>query len=133
MAKKVIPHGKKKRTLPELALLFGILVFTFLLYLKSLSGQFLDYDDTANVVNNPVIRGFTMDNISHLFSGVYLYMYTPVTFLSFALDYVISGPDPFYFKLTNLLLHMANTALLFVLARRLFKEDRKSTRLNSSH
>ncbi|MEI7661520.1 MAG: tetratricopeptide repeat protein [Bacteroidota bacterium] len=121
MAQKVTAPGEKNTRLPLIALLSGILLFTCLLYLKSLHGQFLDYDDTDNVLNNAMIRQFSGDHIQALFSHAYLYMYTPLTFITFAADYALSGPDPFFFRLTNLLLHLLNISLLFLLARRLFR------------
>lgn len=39
--------------------------------------------------------------------------------LSFALNHYFSGFDPFFFKLTNLAIHLANAILIFVLARKL--------------
>ena len=121
MAKNNRPPGKKKIHLPALALLIGILVFTSLLYLKSLKGEFLNYDDADNVVNNGLIRQFSPDYLVQLFSHSYLYMYAPLTFITYALDFYISGLDPFYFKLTNLVLHLCNVTLIFLLAQQIFK------------
>jgi len=121
MAKKISAPGKKTNHPSALALLTGILVFTCLLYLKSLSGEFLNYDDTDNVLNNGIIRQLSPDHLVQFFSRSYLYMYAPLTFITYAIDYHISGLDPFYFKLTNLILHLFNVTLVFLLAQQLFK------------
>ncbi len=45
--------------------------------------------------------------------------YRPLTAASYALDLRLFGPSPLGFRLTNLLLHLLNVALVFALARRL--------------
>ena len=121
MAKRISKPGLKTKHSFSLIPLTGILVFTGLLYLKSLKGEFLNYDDLDNVVNNPMIRQFAPDHLVRFFSHAYLYMYAPLTFVTFALDYHISGLDPYFFKLTNLLLHLFNVTLVFFLSQQLFK------------
>ncbi|MCK7581180.1 MAG: hypothetical protein MZV65_39795 [Chromatiales bacterium] len=44
-------------------------------------------------------------------------VFRPVVNISYALDYALSGLQPFGYHLTSLLLHMANVVLLFVLVR----------------
>src|SRR5712691_1046038 len=43
----------------------------------------------------------------------------PLTWISFALDYLLWGMNPFGYHLTNLLLHAASAVLVFLIARRL--------------
>jgi protein O-mannosyl-transferase len=121
MAKKELPPAGRKLKAPALFLVAGILVFTSLLYLGSLHGEFLSYDDTTNVTDNVLVRHLSPEMAVQCFSRAVLYMYTPITTISYAIDYHLSGPDPFFFKLTSLLLHLLNAALLFLLARKLFK------------
>jgi hypothetical protein len=45
----------------------------------------------------------------------------PVTWMTYGLDYVLWGLDPFGYHLTNLALHAANTTLVYVVALRLFR------------
>ncbi|MEI6684163.1 MAG: tetratricopeptide repeat protein [Bacteroidota bacterium] len=120
MRKKVLSVIKNQGNLSVFAAISAILLLTFLIYLPSLHGQFLDYDDTGNVLNNALIRQFSPGNLWMLLSMANLYMYTPLTFISYAFDYALYGPDPFYFKLTNLFLHLLNAVLLYYAAFRLF-------------
>jgi Flp pilus assembly protein TadD len=46
-------------------------------------------------------------------------MYRPVTLLTFAVDWVVSGGDPGWFHAVNVLLHAGATALVYLLARSL--------------
>jgi hypothetical protein len=48
--------------------------------------------------------------------------YTPLTWLSFKLDWTLCGLRPFPYALENLLLHVCNTLLLYRLALRLWQE-----------
>ncbi len=45
--------------------------------------------------------------------------YRPLVSLSYRIDYALWGKDPFGYHLSVLLFHLLNTALVFVLARRL--------------
>ena len=92
-------------------LLCGLAVLLAALpYLGSLGNAFA-YDDLATIVGNPSIR--------HPVAWRYVFGYTlfrPAVNASYALDSFFWGVDPFGFHLTNLVLHAANTALLFLLA-----------------
>lgn len=103
-----------------------ILIITFLIYRNSLYGDFLNYDDYQNIVNNPRIRKLTIGNFVHFFSSSNLFMYTPITFISYAIDFQIGGLQPFYFRLTNLIFHLINILLVFILTDQLLKNKRLS-------
>ena len=99
-----------------------ILLLTGIIYKSSLNGEFLSYDDTENVVNNPLIRNLNLNTLPQFFHSEKLYMFTPLTFLSYALDYKIWGLDPYWFRFTNLLLDLLNIVLTFILALRLLNK-----------
>lgn len=82
-------------------------------YGGGLHGPFV-YDDRLTVVGNASIR-----HLGDLAGLVRHSIFRPVVNLSYALNYAVSGLDPFGYHLTNLLLHLANVALLLALARRL--------------
>ncbi len=50
--------------------------------------------------------------VTHFFHG----MYMPLTWFSLALDYRLGGLNPWVYHLDNLVLHCANTALVFVIS-----------------
>lgn len=99
-----------------------ILLLTGIIYRTSLKGEFLAYDDTENVVNNPLIRNLSLTTLPQFFKTEKLYMYTPVTFLSYAVDYKIEGMDPYWFRLTNLMLHLLNVLLVYILAMQFLRK-----------
>jgi Flp pilus assembly protein TadD len=96
-----------------------------LVYLNALHNPFV-YDDFHMVVDNPTLP--------HPFDlrRLVLYQVTrPVVNFSYAIDRAVWGPGPFGFHLTNVLLHTANVALLFVLARLLARDRVRRKRANA--
>jgi protein O-mannosyl-transferase len=94
-------------------LLVGTLLLAFLVYTPSLGNGFVDFDDPENVIDNFSIRDLNATNIGHYFSTPLQYMYTPLVSLSYAFDFQLGGLDPTAYHVTNLLLHLANTAAVF--------------------
>lgn len=80
-----------------------------------LNAEFIYWDETEYIINNPLIRGFTWKNIRAIFSTADLALYTPLTTFSFMFDYAVGGLNPSVYHAVNLLLHLANTVLVFVL------------------
>lgn len=98
-----------------------------LVYANTLTAGFV-YDDTTAIVPNPVLRGpfslvrvFTTDIWGLGRADAWsVHTYRPLLTLSYALDRVVGGWQPWSFHLTNVLLHAAASALFFrALARRL--------------
>jgi len=77
-------------------------------------------------------RGFLFDDFGHLFVAGYESFrwalthatggpyYAPLAYLSFKLDWILWGPQPFAFAATNLIIHIVNTLLLYALVLRLW-------------
>ncbi|MBM4107802.1 MAG: tetratricopeptide repeat protein [Phycisphaerae bacterium] len=90
-----------------------------LAFWPALGADFVRWDDPTLVTENPRIRGLTADNLAWMFTTPVMGHYQPLTWISYALDWMVWGLDPRGFHLTNVLIHAANTALVFALARRL--------------
>lgn len=102
------------------ALLLAVLCSIGLLaYSPGLSGDFL-FDDDANIVHNDSIHIHALTPASlkgAALSGHSGPLKRPVSMLSFALNYYFAGLDTFYFKLTNVVIHLLNGIGLFFLTR----------------
>ena len=98
---------------------FLVGLLTVVAHWHGLWGQFVDWDDITHVTKNIAIRALTPEHWQMMFTGTIAKLYIPFTWLSFAVDYQIWGRDPFGYHLTNLVLHVANTLLVFLLVRRL--------------
>ncbi len=99
--------------------LVALLLLTGLAHLPGLRNDFVLWDDDTHITQNPVIRALTGENITAMFTQPIAKLYCPLTWLSLALDYQLWGRDPFGYHLTNLLLHLANTLLVFAFVRQL--------------
>lgn len=89
------------------------------LYFPARSYQFLNWDDTTYVVNNPWIRALSFENIAHIFTKPYFANFLPLHLLSYMVDYRLWGLNPAGYHLQSILLHALNTALAFFVVRRL--------------
>ncbi len=102
---------KKRLTLNLLhVLLVGFIVV--LIYSNVLEGEFV-LDDHGTVVSNNEIADISVDYL--------MSMRRPLGILSFSLNYLIGGFDPFGYHLINILIHILNASLVFFLIRLLFK------------
>lgn len=97
----------------------ALIVATALAYLPALDAGFLTWDDDAYIRENRLVRDprglWTIWNPA----GRTLPAYYPVVFSSFWAEYRLFGPNPLPYHVTNVLLHLANVALAFLVARRL--------------
>jgi tetratricopeptide (TPR) repeat protein len=92
-----------------------ISTLTALVFLPSLNNGFTNWDDGEYVVNNPDIMGFNLHNITQIFSSTYVANYQPITMLSYMFDYQFFHLNAMAFHATNLLWHIANSLLVFLL------------------
>lgn len=96
--------------------LVAIAAATLLAYAGALTAGFTadDFFIVARIKAADGLRHAT----SYLGTGFFEY-YRPAAFVSHALDWTLWGAEPFGFHLTNVLLHTASTALVWLLGRRL--------------
>lgn len=112
--------------LTGLALFLGMAVLTAIVYWPGLAGAWL-FDDYPNIVDNKGLHAVDASLPSLVraaLSSPSSEFKRPLASLSFAVNYLVSGLDPYWMKLTNLVLHLLNGALVFVLTRRLLLEAR---------
>lgn len=98
----------------------GIAALALLVNLPTLSYQFLSWDDSWYVTQNPWIRGWSSENLRHIFTEPYFVSYMPLQLVSYMVDYGFWGLKPFGYHLQQILLHALDSVLAFVLVRRLF-------------
>ncbi|HEV2456274.1 MAG TPA: tetratricopeptide repeat protein [Verrucomicrobiae bacterium] len=111
-------------TFPKPVLKFLICVFlaaiTFAVYAGVSRCSFIALDDWVYVVDNPNIRnGFSWSSIKWALDSVYAGYWIPVTWLVHIADCQFYGLHPGGHHVTNLIFHIANTVLLFLLLEKL--------------
>jgi len=97
-----------------------LVTLAILPYLRTLGHDFVCYDDIFYVVENPHVGpGVTIPGIVWAFTTFSGGNWHPVTWLSHMLDTSMWGLKPAGHHFTNLILHAANTFLLFVVFTRM--------------
>jgi tetratricopeptide (TPR) repeat protein len=82
--------------------------------------DFVNYDDPLYVYENPNIQsGITPKAIKWAFTTGYASNWHPLTWLSHMLDWQLFGPKAGGHHLTNLIFHVANTLLLFIVLKQM--------------
>ena len=92
---------------------------TFAAFWPALSGKFVHWDDYKLYVENPEYRGLDDRHLLWMFTTVKMGHYHPLTWLSVAIDYEISGMSPTSYHRTSLILHALNAVLVYFVALRL--------------
>jgi tetratricopeptide (TPR) repeat protein len=97
-----------------------IVIATISVYWPVQSYDFVNFDDGTYVYENGhVQKGLTLEGISWAFTTLHAGNWHPLTWLSHMLDCQLYGMNPGRHHLTNLLLHLANTVLLFFVFRKM--------------
>jgi tetratricopeptide (TPR) repeat protein len=99
--------------------LFLVLV-TLIAYFEVQNNEFINLDDDLYVTDNPYVsKGLNLKGILWAFTSIYRGHWHPITWLSHMIDYNFYGRNPGGHHITNLLFHITNTLLLFLLLSRL--------------
>ncbi len=105
----------------DLAWILLAVILTLSAYWPALSAGFFCWDD-KDVALAPLIRTLSWKQVLDFFISFHAGLYHPLTTLSFALDYYTGKGTPLPYHLTNILLHLFNTVMVFILARRLTRD-----------
>ncbi len=89
--------------------------------------DFVNFDDNIYVTGNSHVHsGITLAGFRWAFSTTYAEFWHPLTWLSLMLDYQLFGMNAGGYHMSNLILHILSTLLLFWLFYRMTKEIWKS-------
>lgn len=119
----VKPASSRHALLVCVALVFA----TLGLYLQATNYPFGWMDDPTYVYLNPYVRhGLTLKGIEWAFTALRASNWHPLTWMSHMVDVQLYGLNPSGHHLTNLLLHIANSILLFLVLRRMTRSTWRS-------
>ncbi|MCX5835136.1 MAG: tetratricopeptide repeat protein [Deltaproteobacteria bacterium] len=109
---------KLARLYPDFFICTLLVLLTAAVYLQVGSHEFITYDDTVYLTENPIVRGgLTLEGLRWAFTTTEASNWHPLTWLSHMLDCQFFGPNAGAHHLVNLLFHLANTVLLFLVLR----------------
>lgn len=104
-------------------LAFGIGLLAFAVFWPGSSGGYI-FDDYSAILGNPAVRmtELTLAQFQATWGGFDLGGFgRPLAMLTFGLNHLVAGGfDPFGFKLTGLIVHAVNAALVLLLLERVF-------------
>jgi|GEM_PF-1775705 len=105
--------------------LLSLGIIGFLIYLNSLSGDFL-FDDYPFVINNPAVKSGSLVEIWRAFNARF------VLGISYAANYWLNKENPFGYHVVNVVVHVWNAALVFFLTATLLATPRIRNTLSLS-
>ena len=94
-------------------------VLTLTAYSQVFRCGFTNFDDDDYVTANQHVQHLTWKNLGWAFNIGYAGNWHPLTWMSHVMDYRLFGSNPLGHHLVNLLLHIANTLLLFLIFTRM--------------
>lgn len=108
--------------LPSRSVCLGLIGLFFVLtlgvYGASLKNDFVRWDDGLLIYENNAVREMSLTSIKTAFTTYDPELYIPLTLMSYKMDYLIGGRNPFLYHFHNLVLHTLNavlvTSLLFL-------------------
>jgi len=105
----------------QILIVYVVLIIALLAVFSQVSQYaFVNIDDNVYVTENNFVRsGITPDGLRWVFLTTYGEFWHPLTWLSLMLDSQLHGPNASGFHLTNLILHILSTLLLFWLFNRM--------------
>jgi len=103
----------------DIFICLALALATVACYKNLVNSGFVNLDDDYYVTRNPWVQmGLSRPSVHWAFTTMAVANWHPLTWLSLELDYQLFGPAPAGFHATNLVLHVANTLLLYWLLRR---------------
>jgi protein O-mannosyl-transferase len=98
----------------------ALVLAVFAVFWQVSTCDFVNYDDLGYITTNQNIHhGITLESLKWAFTTGHSSNWHPLTWISHMIDVELYGLKPWGHHLTSLLFHAANSALMFLLLRRL--------------
>src|SRR5215217_4240386 len=124
---------RQRLSLSNRMAIIAVLALTFIAYAGTLGYQFV-YDDRSQIVENSFVQSwanapqfFTEHVWQHVYPNSPGNYYRPIFLIWLLLNYTLFGLNAFSWHLTTVTVHLAATALVYVFARRLSKDELTAT------
>src|SRR5882724_4367446 len=115
------------RSRRTLSICIGLAALMLIAFWPVARCAFINYDDPYYLLRNPHVQnGVNAQSLQWAFTAFYASNWHPLTWISHMIDWQLFGPSPTGHHLVNLLLHLANTLLLFFVLRTMTGADLRS-------
>lgn len=101
--------------------LTAILLLTFFSFWPCLGNNFVNWDDNQYVTENIIVQNFSINSVKTIFTSFFVGNYQPLTMLSYLFEFHFFKFIPWPYHLTNIILHLVNSVLVFWLMHVLTK------------
>jgi hypothetical protein len=123
MLNKINISPKKQKLIVYIVLIMA----TLAVYWQVNKFDFISIDDPVYVTENIIVQsGITLNGVHWAFSNIDAMHWHPITWISLMFDYELFGLNAGGYHVTNLILHILSTLLLFLLFCRMTGEIWKS-------
>lgn len=112
-------EGRLRAYRREIFVCLLLAAMSFLVYGQMVHHNFINFDDETYLTQNFVVqKGLTWQTVLWAFKTTHANFWHPLTWLSHMLDFQLFKGNAGLHHLTNLLIHIASTILLFLFLRR---------------
>lgn len=94
----------------------AMLLVVWIVYSPLLKAGFINWDDPSYILYNPLIKKFSLESLKFYFSNYFLANYHPLTLTVYSAIGSVFGESAKAFHSLNLLIHLANTLLVYKIA-----------------
>lgn len=116
------PQTPARNRLTTLGIIAALIALTLAAYARVRTFGYIGFDDPQYIYQNDLVPGgLTFSGIWRAFTQIYGLNWHPLTMLSYMAEVQLFGVRPQVFHVTNLLLHVANTVLLYAILRRMLR------------
>src|SRR5690242_11389648 len=117
-------NDRARKWLPWMMLAIAVVATAFV-YWPGLTGAWV-FDDYPNIFDNAAIHITAANStvaawVNAALSSPASFLHRPLASITFALNWMAGGGDPWPFKLTNVVIHLINGVLLFCMLRALLR------------
>jgi len=98
-----------------------VLLATYVTFRSALDGDFVNWDDEANLVYNPHVRALGPDQLRWMWTSTLLGVWEPLSWMVKAAQAVAGGMTASTFHRVSLALHLASTLLFYLVCQRLLR------------
>ena len=111
--------GPKKTRLLDFSVFVGLAGLVAWLYRPALGYEFINWDDPWYVLNNELIKNWSLTNLWSILSEPVARNFAPLTIFSFLVDHTLWGENAAGYHGLNVVLHMINGWLVYQLLTQL--------------
>lgn len=114
-------------------LMLQLISLTLFCFFPCINNDFINYDDNVYITDNSLIKEISSENIKKIFdftnhdeykkNQLVKSVYVPLTIISFSIDYHFFKLNASSYHMTNLIFHLCNCLLVFILFFMISKKE----------